>query len=115
MNLSHLKDKNFWMKGASILMWSFHLSVYIWLFSYLQGSQSHLHKFTGVAASVLVGGIGFTSITNLYNTKRTEFNPKYFYSALSIFVLFGCGAWAAGAGRVLFPVLQVWQVGMGPW
>lgn len=90
MDLSHLKELNFWLKGVTIVLWSLYLSVYIWLFSYLMGSPEHLDKFVSIAVSVLCGGIGFTYIYNIYNTPVKLFNLKNFYAALSILLIFVC-------------------------
>jgi hypothetical protein len=94
MDLSHLKNSNYWFKGASILLWSLYLSIYIWLFSYLMNSPEHMDKFIAVAVSVLGGGIGFTYISNIYNTPVDKFNIKNFYAALSILAIFSCLVWA---------------------
>jgi hypothetical protein len=103
MDLSHLKEPNYWFKCASIILWSLYLSIYIWLFSYLMNSPDHMNKFVGVAVSVLGGGVGFTYITNIYNTPVTQFNMKNFYAALSILVFFGFIVWS----------LWVYQFGNG--
>lgn len=93
MNVEHFKDAKYWLKGITIILWSLYLSIYIWIFSYLMNSPAHLDKFVSVAVSVLVGSIGFSYISNIYNFPFKEFNIRNFYAALSIFVIFACLAW----------------------
>ena len=103
MDFSHLNNSKFWFKTISIILWSLYLSIYIWLFSYLMESDSHLDKFISVAVSVLIGGLGFNYISNIYNTPFVKFNNKSFYSALTIFAIFGAAIWAIWI-YVMFPI-----------
>tara|TARA_B100001996_G_C18163141_1_gene401415 strand:- start:79 stop:483 length:405 start_codon:yes stop_codon:yes gene_type:complete len=84
----HLRQKGFWFKVGSILLWSFHLTIYVWLFSYLQNSENHIERFVSTGVAVLIGGAGFAYLTNLYNTSIEQFNELDFWAALFPAVLY---------------------------